>query len=297
MADTVEMQDIRGLDIDKLAKGFADEAYVFKSDCQIAQMNGDSVRWYAKTAGTLSAVTPSATSNVGRLSMPTNLEVSWTRNLSFIKKYFVSGFISMEEINTADLDVLATTIRDLTRVISRDVDVDIFDVMTENFRTTQYLTSTNINYVQVAAPWNTASFTNVDIVADIMQAKRKIWSNSYNPEGASLYLSPLDYEKMVTWLISSKGSSIPGFSSEKIATGTVLQILGLNVKVSNNVTASGALIVIPQVATTFRQGDSTTAKSVEDPGLGTKIVVWESGIAYNTDPKAICILLNTQTHL
>ena len=36
MADTVEMQDIRGLDIDKLAKGFAERQYVFKGDMDVS---------------------------------------------------------------------------------------------------------------------------------------------------------------------------------------------------------------------------------------------------------------------
>jgi hypothetical protein len=259
-------------------------------------MNGDSVRWYQKTAGTLTAVSPSATKNVSPLSRPATLEVSWTRNTSYSKKYFVEGFISMEDIQTADLDVLATTVRDLTRVVSRDVDADIYAVMTENFPTTQFVTGTNIQTVATSAPWNTASFTSVDIVADIMQAKRKIWTYSYNPEGASLYLSPLDYEKMITWLISSKGSSIPAFSSEKISSGVVMQILGLNVKVSNNVSASGALVIVPQRATTFRQANPITARVIEEAGIGSKIRVWESGIAYNTDPKAICLIVNTQTH-
>lgn len=293
MADSVEMQDIRGLDIDKLAKGFAEEDYIFKSDCQIASFTGDSVRWYQKTAGTLTATTPSATKNVSPLSHPTTLEVTWTRNTSYIKKYFVEGFISMEDIKTADLDVLATTIRDLTRVITRDVDQDIYSIMSDGWVAGAAAPS-NINYLTASAPWNIASFTGVDIVADIMQAKRKIWTYSYNPEGASLYLSPLDYEKMVTWLISSKGSSIPGFSSEKVRSGTVMQILGLNVKVSNNVGASGALVIIPQRATTFRQGDDTTARVLEDQGIGTRVRVWESGIAYNTDPKAICLIMATQ---
>jgi hypothetical protein len=295
MGDTVEMQDIRGLDIDKLAKGFAEEAYIFKNDCQITTMTGDSVRWYQKTAGTLTATTPSATKNVSPLSRPATLEVSWTRNTSYVKKYFVEGFISMEDIKTADLDVLATTVRDLTRVITRDVDQDIYYVMSENYPVAQALPTTILTVV-TNAPWDTASFTGVDIVEDLMDAKQKIWAQSYNPEGASLYLSPTDYKQMVVWLISNKGSSIPGFSSEKISSGVVMQILGLNVKVSNNVSASGALVIVPKQATTFRQGDNTTARVIEEPGIGSKIRVWESGIAYNTDPKSICLIVNTQTH-
>src|SRR3990167_5203393 len=110
MADSVEMQDIRGLDIDRLAKGFAEEQYVFKQDCTISPMRGDSIRWFQKTAGTPAVTTPSVTSNVSPLSRPATLEVTWTRNTSYVRKFFVEGFISMEDIKDAEIDVLATTI-------------------------------------------------------------------------------------------------------------------------------------------------------------------------------------------
>jgi hypothetical protein len=128
-----------------------------------------------------------------------------------------------------------------------------------------------------------------------MNAKRLIWAQNYDPEGASLYVSPKDYTSIVNWLISGKGSLIPGFSSEKIKSGVVMQILGLNVKVSNNVTADYALVIVPKRATTFKQGEGTTARVVKDEGIGSRVRVWESGIAYNTDPKAIVLISDTQT--
>jgi hypothetical protein len=292
MADTVEMVDIRGLDIDRLAKGFAEEAYTFKNDCQVSSMSGDSIRWFSKTAGTLSATTPASTKNVSPLSRPATLEVSWTRNTSYPKKYFVEGFISMEDIAGAELDVLATTVRDLTRVVARDVDSDIWDVMTES------QSPVNIQTFATTAvggdQWDAASYA-ADIVKDLMHAKKLIRDYNYNPEGASLYVSPTDYKSIVTWLISGKGSSIPNFSSEKIKNGSVMELLGLNIKVSNNVTDDYALVIVPQRATTFKQQSGMTSRVVKEEGIGSRIRVWEAGIAYNTDPKAIVLITDTQT--
>ena len=48
MADTRGMQDIFGLDIDKLAKGFGKSIYNFLEECQVRKMKGDSVRWFQK---------------------------------------------------------------------------------------------------------------------------------------------------------------------------------------------------------------------------------------------------------
>lgn len=287
MADTQGMADIRGLDIDRLAKGFAEEQYVFKNDCTIAGMSGDSIRWFQKTAGTLTATTPSATTNIGRLSNPTTLEVSWTRNTSYPKKFMVEGFLAIEDINGAEIDVLATTIRDLTMVITRDIDAHIWDVMSES------QSAVNIQTVATTATWDAASYA-ADIVKDLMTLKKMIRDYNYDPEGGSLYLSPTDYKNMIAWLISGKGSSIPGFSSEKITSGTVMQLLGFNIKVSNNVTDDYALAVVPKRATTYREKQGITAQTTDDPGIGKRVRIWAHGIAYNTDPKAIVLLTNTQ---
>ena len=55
MADTRGMQDLFGLDIDRLAKGFGEQKYTFLAECTVRKMKGDSVRWFQKTAGTLTA--------------------------------------------------------------------------------------------------------------------------------------------------------------------------------------------------------------------------------------------------
>lgn len=294
MADKVEQQDIRGLDIDKLAKGFADVAYIFKNDCQVSSASSDQIRWYSKTAGTLTATSPSRTKNTTPGSKPTTLEVSWTRNVSYIKEYKVEGFISDRDIKTADLDVLATTIRDLTRVVVKDVDADIWDVMSES----QSPSGTGIQTFATTAvggdQWDAAAYA-ADIIKDLNRAIRMIQDYNYDTSGIVLYLNPTDYESIKNWLISGKGSSIPGFSSEKIKSGVIMELLGFSIKVSKNVTDDYALALIPKVSTTFKQLTPTTAVTIDSPLLGKTIRVKEEGIAYNTDPKAIVLITDTQT--
>lgn len=292
MVETVEMSEIRGLDIDKLAKGFAEEEYIFKSECQVSSTSADQIRWYRKTAGTLSATAPAAIKNTSPLSTPATLEVSWTRDTSYVKEYKVEGFISDRDIRTADLDVLATTVRDLTRAIVAAVDSDIWDVMSEG------QSPTNIQYFATTAvggdQWDAANYA-ADIIKDLNHAKKLIWDYNYNPEGATLFVHPTGYEAIVNWLISGKGSSIPGFSSEKIKNGVVLQLLGLNIKVSNNVTTDYAMVVVPQRACTFKQLTPTTAVTIDEKLVGKKIRVREEGISYVTDPKAIVLITDINT--
>lgn len=295
MADSVEQQNIRGLDVDKAVKGFALVEYVFKNDCTVTSTSADSIRWYQETAADLETVAPSYIANISPLSQFPYVEVSWTRNTSYPRKYAAEGFISMEDIKTADIDVLARSLLRITRAVVKQVDKRIYTVMSAGFNSTAATVPTSINTTEATAHWDTASFTGVDIVKDIMVIKRKIFANNYNPEGASLYLTPIDYQNMVTWLISSKGSAIPGFSSERVRDGVVMNILGLNVKVSNNVTASGALVVIPKQSCTWKSVYDTTARVIEDEGIGTKIRVYEMGEAILTDPLSVGLIYSTQT--
>lgn len=296
MVDTVEQVNIRGLDIDKTVKGFALVEYQFKNECTVSPCSGDSIRWYQETAADLTATSPVQNANISPLSTFPTLEVSWTRNTSYPRKYGNEDFMSMEDIKTADIDVLARTLLRLTRAVVKQVDMRIYSVLTDGYPTAQAV-STTINTVATNAAWNTGSFTGVDIIEDIMDAKLQIYNNNYNPEGATLWLSPTDHKNMLDWLITYKGSSIPAFASARVSDGVVMTFLGLNVKVSTNVTASGALIVIPKTAATWKTVTDTTSRVIEEPGIGSKLRVWEMGEAILTDPKAVCLIYNTQTHL
>jgi len=288
MADTVEQQDIRGLDITKTITGFALAEYTFKNDCEVSSMSGDSVRWYSETAADLTATTPAAVANISPLSQFPTLEVSWTRNTSYVKKYAAEGFLSMEDMKSADIDVLARTLLRLTRAVTKQVDTAIYNVLTEND------TPVNINTVATNAAWNTASYTGVNIIEDILDAKYQMELYNYDTSNAVLYVSPLDYKSMVTWLIDGKGSSIPAFASEKVSTGTVMQLVGVSIKISPNVTADKALMFIPKKACTWKSHTGITSKVIEEAGIGSRIRVWELGVPILTDPRAVTLITNTQ---
>ncbi|KKL97371.1 hypothetical protein LCGC14_1835090, partial [marine sediment metagenome] len=267
MADRVEMQDIRGLNVDKLAKGFADQEYQFKGECEVSSMDGDSIRWYQKTAGTLAPTAPSVIKNVSPLSQPDTLEVQWTRNTSYVKKYFVEGFLSDEDIKSADLAVLATTVRDLTRAVVSAVDKDIYNVMTEDVAGTP--TPSGATGTQTAAatqPWDATSGANP--IKDILNAQRLLFAVNYDAMKAVMWLNPANYQALVVWLVATKGSSIPNFSSAVAAGQKVIELMGMSIKVSNNVTDNWALVIIPKRACTFKQYSPTASVVIDDPMIG-----------------------------
>ena len=292
MADKIEQADIRGLQIDKTIKGIAEIEYTFKNDLTTASMSGDSLRWYQETFGTLSATSPSRTANVAALATPTTLEQSWTRNTSYSRKYMAQVKISEEDIRTADIAVLARSLRSLVQNINSQVDARIFSVVTQGLADPATTGATAINMVTTSGGWTDAASNPI---RDLLEAQRVIWvSGGYNSSNPVVWLSPKDHANLKSWLIYAKGSSIPQFASSALGSGVVLSMLGINFKVSPNVTADYAVMLIPQLAGTWYSSQGMTSSVIDDAGIGKTIRVWEDGEAILTAPKAVCLISNTQ---
>lgn len=292
MADTSGMADIRGIDIDKLAKGFADEQNVFKKFCTQTSTSAREIRWYSKTAGFLdspdtSDITASQIANVSDRSQPVVVEQSWTRHTSYVRKYFVeSPLISDEDIKDTDIDILAGNVRDLVRAVERQVDQRIIDVITESY------TPATIQTAAATDKWDVVATCNP--ILDLLKAKQMIRAYGYDPEGAIVAMNSIEHKDLLNFLISVKGSSIPSFASQKIEAGVVMELLGLRVVVSENVTTTFALVFVPQRAATWKTFTAISSVVIDDPMIGKKIRVSEEGEALLTDPKAVVLLTTTE---
>lgn len=287
MADSVEMQDIRGLDTKKALKGFALTSYIFKNQVAQATTSGDSIRWYKETAADLTATAPSQL-ETSPLSEFENLEVTWTRTTTYPRKYAAEGTISREDIKSADVDVLARTLLRLTRAIAKKVDARIYDVITE---------SQSPSTIGTAAATGTGwdDTTNGNPVLDILAAKQAIAENDYDLAGCQVWCNPKNYKDLMNYLISVKGSSIPTFSSEKVESGVVMTLLGCKVVVSNNVVADSVWVGLPSVACTWYSFEPLQSEQENILGKGTKIAVWENGEAVLTDAGASYLITDTDT--
>ena len=297
MADNSAQADIRGLDINKLAKGFEDEALVLKKFVNVSKTKAREIRWYQKTAGFLdstdtTAITDSQIANVAFKAKPVVVEQSWTRNTSYVRKYFVeSPWLSVEDIRDTDIDILATNVRDLVKAVANQVEKRIYNIITDNVSGTPFDGSTVTSNAATGTGWDGAA--DGDPIKDLMLCKETIRIQRYNPEGAILYIHPTEHSHLLEYLISVKGSSIPNFASIKVETGVVMEILGLKVVVSANARTDYAVVFVPKVACTWKQFTGITTAVIDDPGIGKKIRVWEEGEAFLTDPHAVCGITDT----
>tara|TARA_Y100000310_G_scaffold58013_1_gene53173 strand:+ start:3785 stop:4660 length:876 start_codon:yes stop_codon:yes gene_type:complete len=291
MADTQGQADIRGINIDKLVKGFADEEYVFKKFVTNSTTNAREVRWFQKTAGALdvpdtSGITGSQIAQSTFKARPFVAQPSWTRNTSYIKPFRVeSEMISMEDIKDSDVDILATTVRDLVRAVANQVDSYIYDTITD--------ASGILTGAATGTGWDDLVAGNP--ILDLLTAKQQIRANGYNPEGAVLAINSVEYKNLLNFIISVKGSSIPQFASEKVRSGVVMEILGLKVLVSQNATTDEAALWIPNRSATWKSFTPISSVVIEEPLIGKKVRVLEEGVCLPTDVKSIYVITDTVT--
>ena len=290
---------IAGIDIDKLAKGFADEANILKKYVGGSKTKAREIRYYLKTAGYLDTTDTTATSlsqiaMVSSKALPHVIEVEWTRATAYVKKFFAaSPLISMEDIKDSDIDILGTSVRDITTAVVNQVDKRIFSVISEaGVATPTVPNPTNVpTALAVADGWN--DLVTGDPITDIMTGRESIRSFSYNPDEAIIYMNQAEERHLLTHLINTKGSSIPQFSSEKVKSGRVMELLGCQVVVSANMVTDWVYMWVPNRCATWKTFMPITAVVIDNPGLGKTIRVWEEGECIMHDPKSAYAIEDT----
>ena len=290
MADTVGQADLRAENVEKIVTGFALQEYRFKQICMISKSSAWQESYYQETAADLSGGLGSAVKGVPRLANFPYGEVSWTKQSSYLTKYGMEGVISWEDAMTNNIDVIARTLLRIGRAVAKAVDDEIWDVISES------QSASNINSVAITAgdEWDSATIANRDPIQDILNGKKAIAENNYDPDNGSgfLLLSPKDYANL---LGNANIRNAGQFYTDAVTkNGRVGQILGLQIIVSNSVTADFALVVIAKEAATWKEANPLTVRTINDPGVKYTIRAWEIGVTQLVNPKAVTLISNTQ---
>ena len=302
MADTAGQADIRSINIDTLAKGFADlEPNVIKSFVAKATTKAREIRWFQKTSGFLDTPTTDDTSislmtNTAAGARPFVTEQSWTRNTSFVKEFMVeSPMLSDADLKDNDVNLLTTTTRDLGRGIQRKVGLRMFQILTNALAATPTLPLTGSVTVQTtvatADGWNDA--VTGDPITDILNGQQKIRAQGYNSKEGIIAMNSLEHKFLLQYLINVKGSSIPSFSTEKVKSGAVMEILGNNLLVDEIFTTDWVYQWVPNRAATWWSFTPLTSVQIVEPLIGVKIRVKEEGELILHDPNAVHIISDT----
>jgi hypothetical protein len=301
MADTSGEQDIRGIDIDKLAKGFADlEPNPIQSTITTATTTAREIRWYQKTAGFLdtpdtTGITATGISPHAEGSLPQIAEQSWTRRTSYVKEFMLeSPLITDQDIKDTDVDILGTNVRDITRGVQRKVGIRIYSILTDAAAATPTIPLTNgaVTVQNTAATdgWDQSATANP--IKDLLVGQRKFRQKGYQPIGSNVGMNSLEHEFLIDYLINTKGSSIPSFSSAQIAKGVVMEILNSNIIV-DEIFTNDYVIQWGREAVRWKGFTPITAVKIIEPLIGVKIRVRQEGEAILENPNFVHVISDT----
>ena len=287
MADTAAQAEIRGIDIVKLVEGFADVDIILKKYVRVMPTTAREIRWYQKTAGYLTSPTSTGITTdmieTASKAMPVVIENSYTRQTSYVKKFFASSpLISIEDINDCDPDIWGDIIKDAARAVNKKIDSRILTVLDAAGCGTAAATGNG---------WNVDA--DADPILDFQNAKESIKTYGYATDNLVAYMNQAEEKWLIRWLITVKGSSIPGFSSDKVASGVVMELLGVKVVSDPNRPTDTVTIFNPDKAVIWKEFMPMTSAVIDEPGVGKTVRVWAEGEAIRPNPYAVFKITDT----
>jgi len=291
MADTFGQADIRGIDINKLATGFAEEfPSPLKSIIRGSTTKAREMRWWKKTAGFIdtfdtSGMTASRIGFQAEGTSPEVIEQTMTKQTSYIKIFKASSQpISEEDRKDSDPDIYGAHVRDIVRAVQRQVEQRIYDVIGEATTSGTPAPSNVPTAAAVADGWNDVA--TGDPIADINAGLESFRLYSYSTDGIYICMNQAEETHLKNYLINVKGSSIPQFASDQVTKQHLMEILGCKISVSPLFTTDWVLMVT-RAAAVWKEFSPLTTKEVYDEITGTyRIVTKTSGECLLENPNS-----------
>lgn len=291
MANQTGDLTLRKENVARSVTGFALQEYKMKQLLMESSSSANRESYFQETATELTASGTQSIKGIPRLAEFPEVRVQWTKRDAYIEKYGDQGTISMEDKFFNDIDVIARTELRIARSITKQIDDQVWAVLSQS------QTGTDINVVTIAAgnQWDSATIQNRDPVYDIANAISKIQQNFYPIRSSGngfLVVNDTDYTNIIT---NSKVSNNPSFRAlSNLENGRVSEFMGLTVISSESVTADYALVCMAKECGTWKSAMPLTVATIYNEGIAWTIRAWEMGVAQLTNPKAVTRIDNTR---
>ena len=283
MTETQGQQTLRAENVQRAVNGFALQAYKFKQVCLIQKSNSWKETYFEEGSTELTA---SGTRNIKGISRGANfpyVEPNWTEKSVRHQKYGAEGVVYWEDMLTNSIDVMQRTLLRISRAIAKAVDDEIY---------AQWIGASGINTAAASDTWDSATLANRDPIRDILNAIQSMDEANYDTANAYLLVSPKDYKNL---MMNSKVINNPSFkTADIVSNGKMGMVAGCTIIKSNSVPADEALVILGQVASTWKTASTLKTETITDPMIKFTIRGSEIGITQVTNPKAISRITNTQ---
>ncbi len=242
--------DLRKEVIDKVIRDIAKPSYKFKQAVRIVKTNAWKQTFFRANTDVLTGKSGASVEGIPRGAAFPRATPSTEEVNSYIVKYGLEDFITFEDIQSSEIDQVKQIIFKLTQATVSAVDGRIWNTLTEN------QTPTNIQSITITntQQWDVASAAIID---DLMYAKQLIGEANYDTSNLMAFISEKDHRSIVNYL-AEKGAQFPKIGESVANNGHAGRLAGVNLVVSNNVTASYALVVVPKVVGAWRESVSLT---------------------------------------
>lgn len=276
--------DLRSLYVDKTVTGFAEASYKFKQVLTISPTTAWKNTFIREDPAVLSGQVGAAVKGVPRLGPFPNANKSWGKVQGTIIKYGLEAEIAWEDILSDDVDVQERTMRRVAEGVAKAIDDQIW-VELGGTGVTAGINSFSI----LGRGWDEASGTIID---DIGKAIMLISQNNYPIDSIKVLINPKQRRSIMNY-VAEKGAQFPSLGTQAATNGYIGTLAGADFIVSNSVTASNILVVVPQRCATWKSLVPMKTTTIEDPYIKLKIRTVEEGMVELTNPLAICLIIGT----
>lgn len=283
----VAQEAIRGTYYDSAVKAIADATYKFKQALTISTTGAWTNYFYRGTNTVLAGQSGNDEKGIPRGAEFPNANTSWDRIQSIIEKYGLEANIPYEDIISNEIDVVDRTLFKISQGVAASVDATIWDTLTES------RSPTNIQSITITGG-QTWDATSAAIIDDLLQAKQKIAEENLDTSNLMAFISPKDYRSILNYL-AGKGAQFPSIGADVANNGNMGKLAGIDLIVSNQVTASYALVVVPKVVGTWKELVPLQTTTKEDPYKSRTIRATCLGVCQLHTPKAAVLIIGTQT--
>jgi hypothetical protein len=276
--------------IDSMVKQTAERSYKFKQACAVVPTDAWKTTFFREDPTILSGQSGNSINGIPRGANFPQMTVKWEEVTARIVKYGAEDNIPWEDLISGDIAVQSRIIIKLTEGVVKAVDDAIWNSLTQTLNTETPLRISSYAIAATGKFWNSASAA---IIEDLMNASRIIAEKNYDTNDLICFVSPADKVAIMSYL-AAKGAQFPSIATSVAENGKLGTLAGIQLVVSNSVSASYALVVKPKTAATWKELVSLRSTTVEDPYRSLKIRVVEEGICMLTDPAAICLIKGTK---
>jgi len=214
------------------------------------------------------------------------IKVTETEVSTITEKYAAESLISMEAIADLTVPMLQRHIYRIGRKIIYQIDTAIHTEVSGSAGNTVAIGAGN--------EWDSDTIANRDPVKDFLDAIQTLRVDGIDALAGNgkIVMNGQDYTNVIS---NSKILNHPTFQSvSAVANGVVASLVGLDIVVSEVVTADQAYVLVAKQGMVWKTREGMKTHMDVTPGKSTLISAWERGVFQLQVPNEICKITNTR---